>query len=190
MLAQFFLAISPLNAQQLAIKLAPERTRIQFTLGATMHTVRGGFHLKSGAMIYNPLTGKADGRFIVDATSGESGDPSRDARMHAGVLESSRYPEIVFIPSQVQGQIPSQGDFRVVVRGTLRLHGADHDLSLSVSGKRTSAGIIADADFAVPYVEWGLKNPSNFLLRVSKEVAIHVETTAPLTSLAEMAPRQ
>jgi polyisoprenoid-binding protein YceI len=187
--AQFLVAASPLHAQQLAIKLTPERTRVQFTLGATMHTVHGTFQLKSGAMIFDTSSGKADGRFVVDPASGETGDSSRDARMHADVLESSRYPEIVFTASQVEGQIPLQGDFHVTVHGVLRLHGADHELHLSVRGSRTSSGITASADFVVPYVKWGMRNPSNFLLHVSQEVQIHVEATAPLTPLAEMEPR-
>jgi polyisoprenoid-binding protein YceI len=169
---------SALHAQQITLKLASEQTRVQFTLGATMHTVHGSFQLKSGLMTFGTASGKADGRIVVDTTSGQSGDLSRDARMHKDVLESAKYPEIVFIPGRMEGQIPPLGDFHVVVNGILRLHGADHQLDLTVQGKRTADSITAATDFVIPYVKWGLKNPSNFLLHVSEEVQIHVETTA------------
>jgi polyisoprenoid-binding protein YceI len=174
---------SALYAQQITIKLAPEQMRVEFTLGATMHTVRGSFQLKSGSMTFDTTTGKADGRIAVDATSGQSGDSSRDARMHKDVLETGKYPEIVFIPGQVEGRIPPQGDFHAVVHGVLRLHGADHELNLPVQGKRTASGITAATDFVIPYVKWGLNNPSNFLLHVSDVVQIHVEISASAAGL-------
>jgi hypothetical protein len=33
------------------------------------------------------------------------------------------------------------------------------------------------ANFSVPYVQWGLKNPSNFLLKVNRSVKIDLEMT-------------
>jgi polyisoprenoid-binding protein YceI len=186
-LMQLVAGASALYAQQITIKLAPEQTRVEFTLGATMHTVRGSFQLKSGLMTFDTTTGKADGRIVVNATSGQSGDSSRDARMHKDVLETGKYPEIVFIPGQVEGGIPPQGNLHAVVHGILRLHGADQQLDMTVQGKRTANGITAATDFAIPYVKWGLKNPSNFLLHVSEEVQIHVETTASATAVANPA---
>jgi hypothetical protein len=35
--------------------------------------------------------------------------------------------------------------------------------------------------FEVPYVAWGMKDPSNFLLKVGKSVQISIDTSGPLT---------
>jgi hypothetical protein len=42
---------------------------------------------------------------------------------------------------------------------------------------------IATLHFVVPYVEWGMKNPSTFILRVSDKVNITVRTVAKVAGL-------
>jgi hypothetical protein len=46
-------------------------------------------------------SGKAGGEIVVNARSGESGNESRDARMHKEILETAKYPEVLFRPAQV-----------------------------------------------------------------------------------------
>ena len=40
--------------------------------------------------------------------------------------------------------------------------------------------VTAEAMFTVPYVEWGMKNPSNFLLKVNDRVEIEIEAVGRL----------
>src|SRR5215467_4231444 len=77
-------------AQSVQITLDPARTTIDWTLSATMHTVHGTFKLKSGQISFDPATGIANGELVVDANSGESGNHSRDDKMHKDVLETKR----------------------------------------------------------------------------------------------------
>jgi len=63
-------------------EVGSSETRIDWTLGATLHEVEGTFRLKSGDIVFNPNTGEASGRLIVDATSGDSGNKKRDADMN------------------------------------------------------------------------------------------------------------
>ena len=86
-------------AQQIAVNLDPAQTKIQWTLGDVLHTVHGTFKMRSGSVTFDPKSGAASGEIIVDATSGESGNHSRDQKMHKEVLESRRYPEIIFFPN-------------------------------------------------------------------------------------------
>ena len=49
-------------------------------------------------------------------------------------------------------------------------------------GRQVSNGhVTADVHFVVPYVEWGLKDPSTFILRVSKKVDITVHAVGTLS---------
>ncbi len=117
-----------------------------------------------------PETGKAAGEIVIDVASGESGSGSRDKRMQKEILESQKYPEAVFTPDRVQGQVGEHSE--VELHGMFKIHGGEHELTLHVKVE----GHQASTHFSIPYVEWGMKNPSNFLLKVGKTVEVEVKT--------------
>jgi polyisoprenoid-binding protein YceI len=159
------------------VELAPETTKINWTLGAMLHTVHGTFQLKCGDIHFDPDTGKATGAVIVNAASGESGNESRDSRMHKNVLESGKYPEVSFAPDQVEGNVNFSGKSSVKLHGTIKIHGAAHEITAPAELTIKDSQLSADIKFDVPYVAWGMKDPSTFLLKVSKSVAIEVQAT-------------
>lgn len=169
------------QAQSVTLNLDPAQTKITFTLGATLHTVDGSFKLKSGAIQFNPATGEASGEVVVDATSGESGNDSRDRKMHKSVLESKNYPEIVFVPERVQGPVSLSGDSHVQIQGLVKLHGNQHEITIPADIQITGAQLTANLHFAIPYVKWGLKDPSTFVLRVEKKVDVTIHADGSLS---------
>jgi polyisoprenoid-binding protein YceI len=179
--AGLLFVVSPIaHAQEMTLELDPAQTKIEFSLGATLHTVHGTFALKAGTIHFNPSTGSASGVVVVDATSGDSGNQGRDRKMHKDVLESQRYPEITFTASKVSGRVELQGDSNVQVDGILRLHGADHPMTLTVPVQAKGNTLSARTHLAIPYIEWGLKNPSTLLLHVSEQVEIDITTAGKL----------
>jgi polyisoprenoid-binding protein YceI len=170
------------RAQECIVQIEPARTKIDFSLGGNFHTVHGKFALKSSAIRFDPSTGKMDGAIVVDAVSGESGNGSRDGRMHREILESTRFPEIVFTPTHMTGAVAAEGASKVEVSGRLRLHGQDHDVTLPVDIKAAGGNMQITTHIEIPYVQWGLKNPSNFLLRVADKVAIEIQATGRVQS--------
>ena len=158
--------------------LNPSQTEIKFTVPSTLHTVHGTFKLKSGSLQLDPESGKSSGEIVIDLTSGASGNGSRDKRMHKEILESSKYPEVVFTPDHVEGHLAPQGVSEIDVHGTFRIHGADHELTLHFQVQATGNQYIATTRFTIPYVQWGMKNPSNFLLKVDDKVEIEVQAKA------------
>lgn len=163
------------------ILFSPADTSIQWTLVDVLHTVHGTFKLQQGTVRFDPETGAAEGMLVVDAKSGFSGNSARDKKMHQNFLESDRYPTITFTPKHVSGDFDLKGDHSVVVDGVFRMHGSDHPLQLHVQVHPEQAGIRADTQFLVPYVQWGIKDPSTFVLRVNKTVDINVEGAATVT---------
>jgi polyisoprenoid-binding protein YceI len=163
-----------LRAQEMTLELDAANSRIEFTLPATLHAVHGTFALKSGTIRFNPSSGAASGLVVVDATSGNSGNSGRDHKMHAEILESQRYPEITFTPTKMSGKVEPQGDSSAQVEGILRLHGGDHVITLTLPVQTKANSLTARTQIVIPYVEWGLKNPSTFLLHVSDKVEVDV----------------
>ena len=116
-------------AQDTAFQLDPAQTSVKFTVGDVLHTVHGTFHLKRGAMEFEPASGKISGEVVVDAGSGDSGSGTRDRKMNKEILESVRYPEIIFRPDQIDGAIASRGRSSVRVHGMFNIHGVDHEIT-------------------------------------------------------------
>jgi len=175
-------AALPAFAQEATLHLDPEQTTIRFTLEATMHTVHGSFRLKNGAIRFNPATGAASGAIVVDAASGDSGNQRRDRNMHREVLLSARYPEITFTPTRVIGALQPQGESSVQVEGILNVHGTDHPIALPFKVQVSGKELRATTQFSVPYVAWGLKNPSTFFLHVADKVELSIAASGKVTA--------
>lgn len=174
-------AAAPLTASQYVLTLTPQTTKIGLTLSDVLHTVHGTFKLKSGEIDFDPETGAASGQIVVDVASGESGSGPRDRRMHANVLESAKYPDAVFTPDRLEGKLAPRGISDVKLHGTFRIHGGAHEMRMDVQAKVNDDRLSSTARFEIPYVAWGMKDPSTFLLKVSKTVQITVESEGKLT---------
>jgi polyisoprenoid-binding protein YceI len=122
----------------------------------------------------DPQTGAAQGEVIVDVPSGQSGSQARDTKMQKEVLESEKYPQAIFHPEKVTGSIRSGTMQNVTVHGTFTIHGGDHPLDLAMQIQTTGKEAVATTHFVVPYVDWGMKDPSNFLIHVQRQVDVDV----------------
>jgi polyisoprenoid-binding protein YceI len=171
-------------AQPRTFELDPAQTQVAFTLGDVLHTVHGNFHLKRGSIQFDDSTGEASGELVVDALSGESGNSSRDKKMHKENLESAKYSEIVFTPRHIKGAVAAEGKSQVTIDGLLVLHGQSHPVTLTIDVQLHGGAGSADTAFVVPYEKWGVKNPSTFILRVSDKVEINVHAAGRLAPAA------
>lgn len=170
-----------LASAQTVVHVDPAKTEIHFTVGSLLHTVHGTFQAKGGTMSFDPNTGAASGEIVIDAASGESGNGSRDKKMTKEVLEAQKYPTISFLPKQVIGAVNANATSSVQVKGIFRIHGQDHDLTLPATVQPTNGALQAQLKFDVPYVAWGMKNPSTFVLTVEKVVHIQIDSNVTMT---------
>ena len=54
------------------------------------------------------------------------------------------------------------------------LHGVQHDLTVNATVSRDGNNVTIHCDFVIPYVAWGLEDPSIMMFKVAKEVAIDI----------------
>ena len=175
-------AISAASGTPMALlRLDPANTQINFTLKGFPHNTEGSFKLKSGEIHVDPDTGASEGTIVLDAASAETGIGMRDNQMRESVLEVQRYPEISFKPRHAAGHPVLQGDFTVEVSGIMSLHGDPHQMIMAVAVHRSKDDFTAAAHFTIPYVQWGLKNPSVLFLTVADEVVVDVSTAGHVT---------
>jgi polyisoprenoid-binding protein YceI len=174
------LLAAPGAAETLTVRLDPQATRVAFTLGATLHTVAGSARMVSGEIGFDPATGAASGRIVVDARSAATGNKGRDADMHGKVLESGRFSKIVLAVERIEGKFERAGTSRLTIRGQLEIHGSPHPIEVPAEVTARDGRLAARLAFTVPYVRWGMKDPSKLLLSVAKEVRVTVEAEGTL----------
>lgn len=160
---------------EIALTLDPAQTKLHFSVDSTLHTVHGTFALTSGSLKFDPQTGKASGSIVVNTVSGETGNNSRDQRLHKEILETWKFAEATFRPSQIDGQVSLTAPSDFKVKGIITLHGTDHELVADVHSDFTGDHWKGTAKFDVPYTRWGIKDPSNFLLKVKPVVNVDLE---------------
>jgi polyisoprenoid-binding protein YceI len=170
------------QSEQLHLHLDPAQTEIHFTLKDTLHTVHGTFRLSSGEIFFNPQLGAAHGLISVDTVSGASGNDTRDGRMKKEFLETPKFTVASFEPLSVTGFNPALENQKITFNGNLTLHGTAHALTLNFEIGRAGQAITATTHFPIPYVAWGIKDPSNFAIKVDKEVSMDIIAKGSLTT--------
>jgi len=174
-------ALSPaiLHAQN-KLSLDTTRSEVHFTLTDTLHVVHGTFHIQQGDVTFDPATGHASGSILVDALSGQSGNSVRDRRMTKDELKAPEFKTVTFAPTRFTGTFNPTGDSTLQVHGVFTLIGTPHEIDVPMQVQVNGDQIHAVGSFAVPYVQWGLKDPSTFMIKVEKEVHIELDLTGTL----------
>lgn len=102
-------------------------------------------------------------------------------------LEVIKFPVATFEPRLVTGSTGMAFDEKfgtqtISVTGNFTLHGASHTMVMKFLVQHDGTQATATTHFLIPYVAWGIKDPSFALVRVEKEVAMDVAAKGTLTS--------
>ena len=159
-------------AQHQTFVANPDASEVKMTLNTTHEVVNGTFHVQSGSIEFDPTTPKMPGSVAVLAGSGKTGNDSRDKKMDKDILEVEQYATVSFEPKTYTGAIALSGDSTIQVTGIFTLLGTPHEISIPILVHLEGTTATAKVHFVVPYVQWGLKNPSFLVWKADNDVAI------------------
>lgn len=177
----FLYAVAALGQQQ-TLTINPSACSVMFALTGTGHEVQGSFHVTNGTIDFDRSTMKMSGSIVVSAASGDSGDKGRDKKMHSDVLDVEHFADVTFQPQSYQGTLASTGDSNIQVTGIFTLHGTPHEIVVPMQVHIDGSNLTAKGSFVVPYVKWGLKDPSIFILKVAKEVRVDLNLAGTVSA--------
>ena len=159
-------------AQHQTFVVNPDASEVKITLNTTHEIVNGTFHVQTGSIEFDRSTPKMAGSVVVLAGSGKTGNDSRDKKMYKDILQVDKYTTVSFEPKSYTGALAPSGDSSIQVTGIFTLLGAPHEITIPMAVHLEGASATAKAHFVVPYVQWGLKNPSFLFWKAENEVAI------------------
>ena len=159
-------------AQHQTFAVNSEASEVKMTLNTTHEVVVGTFHIQSGSIEFDRGAPKMSGSVIVLAGSGKTGNSSRDKKMNNDILKVEQYATVSFEPKTYAGAFAASGDSNIQVTGIFTLLGTPHEITVPMLVHLDGAGATAKTHFVVPYVNWGLKNPSFLVWKADNDVAI------------------
>ena len=76
-----------------------------------------------------------------------------------------------------------EGTSRLEIDGVFSIHGDEHELTVSAQVVASGPEVEATLELVVPYVAWGMEDPSKLLLKVSKEVTVRIVAVGTLVGI-------
>ena len=168
------------------IALDPDRTEVTFSLGALFHTVQGHGTPLATTLEFVPGEDLLTGAVILPAAGLTTDNQRRDRRMQGHVLQSEAHGDIILTLERAYGPFDPETGGDLQVEGSLQLLGASHPVSfpLEITILLDEEGQFrAKGAFMVPYVLWGLKDPSMVFLRVDKEVRVSFSAAGSISAI-------
>ena len=168
-------------AQQQTFVANPDASEVKITLKTTHEVVNGAFHIQSGSLAFDQGAAKMSGSVVVLAGSGKTGNGSRDKKMNKDILQVEQHATVSFEPKSYTGVIASSGDSTIQVTGIFTLLGTPHEITIPILIHLEGTTATAKAHFVVPYIQWGLKDPSFLFWKADKDVSIDLFLTGRLS---------
>jgi len=169
-------------AQHQTFAVNPDASEVKMTLNTTHEVVNGTFHIQSGFIEFDRSNPKMSGSVTVLAGSGKTGNDSRDKKMNKDILKVDQYTTVSFAPKTYSGTIAPSGESTIQVSGVFTLLGDPHDLTIPMQIHMDGSKATARAQFVVPYVQWGLKNPSFMFWKAENDVAIDLNLVGQVSN--------
>jgi polyisoprenoid-binding protein YceI len=169
-------------AQHQTFAVNSDASEVKIKLNTTHEVVNGTFHVQSGSINFDRTAFHIPGIVIVAAGSGKTGNDSRDKKMNKDILRVDQFATVSFEPKTYTGTIAASGDSTIQVSGVFTLLGTPHELTIPMQIHIDGSKATARAHFIIPYVQWGLKNPSFMFWKAENDVAIDLNLVGQISN--------
>ena len=187
--------MKPFAVFALAVTLAPavlaqhgtfvvdaDASEVRMTLKTTHELVNGVFKVQAGKIEFDRGTSKMSGSVVVIPGSGKTGNETRDGRMTKEILKVKQFATVTFEPKTYTGELAPGGESTIQVTGIFTLLGTPHEITVPMVVHLDGPRANGKAHIVLPYIKWGLKNPSILMWKVDPDVAIDVSLSGKLSN--------
>jgi polyisoprenoid-binding protein YceI len=162
--------------------IVPRLCDLTFDVSAQLHHVHGVGNRFSGTITGDPsdIT-SAKISVKLDPASFNTDNEKRDKDMREKCFELDKYPFIEFNSGGIQSEqkeLKAGQPVKAAIKGTLKMHGLEKEVSVPVTIQLTSEMLTAEGDMAVVLDEWKILRPKVLFVQLQNDVSIHFKIGA------------
>lgn len=176
-LVVFLFPAGVIFAQIQTYNVDPASCSLTFDVSAQLHQVHGTSNAFSGTITGDPsdITG-AQIRIALDPKTFDTDNQSRDKVMREKSLEVAKYKAIEFVSTSVVSpskELAEGASIDATIKGALKLHGMEKEMSIPVKISRQAGLITAEGDMALVLDDWKIYRPRVVFFRLQNDIKIH-----------------
>ncbi|MGE5223587.1 MAG: YceI family protein, partial [Omnitrophica WOR_2 bacterium] len=120
-------------------------------------------------------------KFVVNITDLTSDKSMRDRFVQRNILQTSQYPEVVFVPTQVTGlpsPLPTSGPVNFKLSGNLTIMGVTKPVTWDVTGNVQGNQLVAQAKTSFTFEDFNIPQPQvPVVLSVNDNITLELNVT-------------
>ncbi|HET6266647.1 MAG TPA: YceI family protein [Acidobacteriota bacterium] len=173
----FILVCAFVSAESQKYDISPPLSSLTFDVSAQVHQVHGTSNAFSGTITGDPADiTTASITVSLDPSTFDTQDKARDQVMREKSLETDKYPAVAFVSKAVEAtskQLEPDKPLSATIKGTLKLHGMDKEMSVPVTITLHENQITAEGDMALKLDDWNIFRPRVVLFKLQNDIKIH-----------------
>lgn len=173
---------SPVTAEEVTFRIAPERSEVAFDATYPLGDFSGTTKDVTGEIRFDPgdLTKPVAARVEVNPATLDTGLSGRDRDLRE-YLEVERFPTMQFVLTEIRAErlsLSDQVEAPVVILGKLTIHGVERAVEVRGKARLAEGSFRVEGITALKMTDYGIRRPTKLFLRVGEEVKVRFRVEA------------